>query len=98
MHSEICLLKDLEGLVVLGRIAFDWVMNYYRMQGKPLPPVQFSHGGCSSLGEGLPWLIASYHPSRQNTQTGRLTVDMFDAVWEKTRRLLDDRHDLCTDQ
>ena len=97
LHSEICLLKNLEGLVVLGRIAFDWVMNYYRVQAKPLPPVQFSHGVYSSLGEGLPWLITSYHPSRQNTQTGRLTVDMVDAVWEKSRRLLDDRHDLCTE-
>ncbi len=97
LHSEICLLKNLAGVVVLGRIAFDWVMNYYRMQGIQLPPVEFVHGKCVRLGENLPWLITSYHPSRQNTQTGRLTVDMFDAVWEKTRQLLADRHDLCTD-
>ena len=42
---------------------------------------RFAHNTRTSLGPGLPALIASYHPSRQNTQTGRLTVEMFDAVW-----------------
>jgi uracil-DNA glycosylase len=41
------------------------------------------------LGENLPWLLASYHPSRQNTQTGRLTVEMFASIWEQVRQLLD---------
>jgi len=34
------------------------------------------------------FLVGSYHPSRQNTQTGRLTVDMFDQVWKTVRELL----------
>jgi uracil-DNA glycosylase len=46
------------------------------------------------LGPGLPKLIASYHPSLQNTQTGRLTEAMFDAVWVKARGLIHGNKDL----
>ncbi|RME90860.1 MAG: uracil-DNA glycosylase [Anaerolineae bacterium] len=49
-------------------------------------PAGHSPAACSPR-----WLLASYHPSRQNTQTGRLTVEMFDAVWETVRRLLRER-------
>jgi uracil-DNA glycosylase len=45
----------------------------------------FGHGLLYEPGGGMPWLLASYHPSRQNTQTGRLTIDMFDAIWETAR-------------
>ncbi len=41
------------------------------------------------MGNSLPWLISSYHPSRQNTQTGRLTKDMFDQVWTTVNELVD---------
>jgi uracil-DNA glycosylase len=45
----------------------------------------FGHNVRTPLGPGLPVLIASYHPSRQNTQTGRLTAAMFDQVWSAVR-------------
>jgi hypothetical protein len=51
----------------------------------------FSHGAFFSLDQGKPWLLASYHPSRQNTQTGRLTEAMFDEIWSRCRDLLDSR-------
>ena len=53
---------------------------------KPLP--QFAHNTIHNVGEGLPALIASYHPSRQNTNTGKLTEPMFDAVFARVRKLL----------
>ncbi len=58
------------------------------MQGVKLPKMDFGHNTLNQLGEGLPWLLSSYHPSQQNTLTGRLTEAMFDAVWEKAKAQL----------
>jgi uracil-DNA glycosylase family 4 len=88
LAREIDLLDQLLVVVTLGRIAFDHTLRLYREQGHAIPRLDFSHGAVYSLGEGLPWLVASYHPSRQNTQTGRLTPDMFAAVWTQVRDLL----------
>ncbi|MEN6556126.1 MAG: uracil-DNA glycosylase, partial [Anaerolineaceae bacterium] len=49
--------------------------------------VPFGHGAFYAP-EGLPWLLCSYHPSRQNTQTGKLTPEMFDSIWQQAGRLL----------
>lgn len=85
---ELGQLKSLQGVVVLGRIAFDSLLSLPEFQLVKPRKLQFGHGLFYDLGEGLPWLLCSYHPSRQNTQTGRLTVEMFDAVWQKARELL----------
>ena len=86
--AEMALLSQFQGIVCLGRIAFDNMLAIYRSQGYALPPVEFSHAGFTPLGSGLPWLLTSYHPSRQNTQTGRLTPAMFDNVWTIAREKL----------
>jgi len=86
--SEIRLLDDLQGIVALGQIAFDRVIRLYRDQGTKISKLKFGHGAFYALGEGLPWLLASYHPSRQNTQTGRLTTEMFAQIWELARSRL----------
>lgn len=88
LRQEMDLLTGLEGIVCLGRIAFDHTLGLYRQRGHALPRLEFSHGAFYNLGADLPWLLASYHPSRQNTQTGRLTEPMFDAIWQKARELL----------
>ena len=88
LQQEAELLSALEGIVCLGRIAFDNTLSLYRLQGYDIPHLEFSHGAFYPLGESLPWLLASYHPSRQNTQTGRLTVPMFADIWRKARELL----------
>jgi uracil-DNA glycosylase family 4 len=78
-------LLDPEVIVVLGRIAFDRILRIYssrRRVGK------FAHGAVYRLADG-PWLVCSYHPSRQNTQTGKLTDEMFAAVWERVKSLVE---------
>jgi uracil-DNA glycosylase len=86
--AELRLLKNLQGIVALGRIGFETIITAYRSQGVVVPRPIFGHGALNSLGDGQPWLLASYHPSQQNTQTGRLTMAMFDRIWQKSRELL----------
>ncbi len=80
LAREIALLARLQVIVALGRIAFDAVVRVYATA-----PLKFAHAAIYPLGASQPALIASYHPSRQNTQTGRLTVEMFDRVWAQVR-------------
>jgi uracil-DNA glycosylase family 4 len=89
LEREIELLSDLEGWVALGQIAFDSLLRLARQRGLAVPRLAFAHGALYGLGEGQPWLLASYHPSRQNTQTGRLTGEMFAGIWTQVRQLLD---------
>lgn len=87
--QELELLKNVRVVVALGRIAFDTCLKTLQKRGISLPhprPV-FGHGYIYPLSNQLT-LIASYHPSRQNTQTGRLTQEMFDAIFEEVRRYL----------
>lgn len=88
MEAEINLMPHLQGYVALGRIAFDGIRRMYKMRDIDLPKMDFGHNQFYELGEGLPWLLTSYHPSQQNTLTGRLTEEMFDAVWERVRQLI----------
>jgi uracil-DNA glycosylase family 4 len=88
LKQEIDLMTNLQGYVALGRIAFDNLLLIYRSMGVTLPRFAFKHGETYQLGDRLPWLVASYHPSQQNTLTGRLTVDMFDQVWRTVKMLL----------
>jgi uracil-DNA glycosylase len=88
LDKEIALMNNLQGFVALGRIAFVTLLAIYRDMDMAVPRFDFKHGGVYQLGEGLPWLVASYHPSQQNTQTGRLTVDMFAQIWQKAKTML----------
>ena len=81
-------MRNLQGFVALGRIGFENILSIYRARGVSVPRFDFKHGRVYQLGDGIPWLIASYHPSQQNTQTGRLTVNMFDKIWQQARTLL----------
>jgi uracil-DNA glycosylase family 4 len=84
LEREIELLRP-EVLVVLGRIAFERVLRIY---SEPKTGKKFAHGASFRMQAG-PWLVCSYHPSQQNTSTGKLTVEMFDSMWERVRSLLE---------
>jgi uracil-DNA glycosylase family 4 len=86
---EINLLERVQVVVALGKIAFDGVIRLYRHLGHEIPKHTFSHQAKFRIGDPYPWLVASYHPSRQNTQTGRLTKEMFDNIWMEVNRLLE---------
>ena len=91
LAREIELLADLRVVVALGRIAFDAFLRAYAAAGRIMPPRKpaFGHNAATRLPDGGPLLIACYHPSQQNTQTGRLTEPMLDEVFRQARRALD---------
>lgn len=81
-------LPRLRVLVALGQIAFDGLLAALAEAGLelPAPRPRFAHGGAHTVGPYR--LLATYHPSRQNTQTGRLTASMLDGVLARARRAL----------
>jgi uracil-DNA glycosylase family 4 len=88
LEAEIDLIPNLSVLVALGRIAFDQTLRIFRRKTGERLQFDFQHLGRYSLGKDQPWLVSSYHPSRQNTQTGRLTEAMFAEIWSTVRNLL----------
>jgi uracil-DNA glycosylase family 4 len=84
LEQEIAIIQP-KIFVALGRIAFESIMRIYSIQNRVLA---FGHNLVHQLPDGK-YLVCSYHPSRQNTQTGRLTVEMFDQVWKTVRELLE---------
>lgn len=77
-------------VMCLGGLAFSQVLGLFARRGAPVPRPRppFGHGVEVPLGDEHPHLIASYHPSQQNTFTGRLTEEMLDAVFGRARVLV----------
>jgi uracil-DNA glycosylase family 4 len=85
-------LSELTVIIGLGKIAFDaaWDVALPVFNPEPVPKLKrpvFGHGAAVQIPNG-PWLLGSYHPSQQNTFTGKLTEPMFDAVFAEANRLL----------
>jgi uracil-DNA glycosylase family 4 len=93
LERELDLLKNIRVVVALGRLAFDVYLRVLRDQGKIARPsgFAFAHDVEHRTGEGQPLLIGSYHPSQQNTSTGKLTEAMFRSVFQRARRNLTNR-------
>jgi uracil-DNA glycosylase family 4 len=90
LESELELLRKVTVVVALGRLAFDVYLGILRDQRKirRRSGFVFTHGGEHRTGAGQPLLISSYHPSQQNTFTGKLTPAMLLAVFQRARRHL----------
>ena len=91
LERELEGLKDLRVIVALGRIGFESYLNYLKRRkliaGKR--GYEFRHGAEYILPDGRV-LLASYHPSNQNTQTGKLTKEMFQRIFKRARELADE--------
>ncbi len=91
LEKELELLKRVRAVLALGRVAFDTYLRILTAR-KGFPPrssFQFAHGASYALPGGLPRLFACYHPSQQNTQTGKLTPAMMRKVLADVRRFLE---------
>lgn len=88
---ELNLLRQAKVVIALGKIAFDAFLAAYRENGGqvPKPRPKFGHGLSVELPEGVR-LIRSYHPSQQNTFTGKLTKPMFENIFAQARKALSD--------
>jgi uracil-DNA glycosylase family 4 len=99
LEEEIRRLEDLRVFVALGKIAFDTLVRLLAEPRGRFGPGDTFSGRAPVFAHGVRWeipgppgaaprrLIASYHPSRQNTQTGRLTRAMFSRIWRAAGRL-----------
>jgi len=80
-------------IVCLGRLAFSGVLKIHGFRESDFV---FAHGAShlipGTMGASRRWLVCSYHPSQQNTLTGKLTAPMFDSIWIMARDLARDDH------
>ena len=86
--EELTLLRNIQVVVSLGKIAWDAYLRARRAAGLPLPrPLpRFGHGARATMPDGIV-LLGCFHPSQQNTFTGRLTLPMLRSVFAAARRL-----------
>ena len=85
--KELDLLRNVNILVPLGQIAFTQTLKALRLRGLDIPSLKFGHGKVYSL-PNRQTLITTYHPSQQNTQTGKLTREMFQNVFRMVSKKL----------
>jgi uracil-DNA glycosylase family 4 len=82
LERELALLTSVQVVVALGQFAYDVVARAFQLRRRP----RFGHGVEADIGDGRT-VICSYHPSQQNTFTGKLTEPMLDAIFLRSRQL-----------
>ncbi|MBI4874714.1 MAG: uracil-DNA glycosylase [Acidobacteria bacterium] len=91
LERELEMLNRVRVVVALGRLAFDVYLSILKDGGliASRAAFEFGHNREHRTAPGLPPLIGSYHPSRQNTSTGRLTLAMLTDVFRQARQFVD---------
>jgi uracil-DNA glycosylase len=86
LERELACLTETRAILALGGFAWDALRDVVpKVYGGPRPEVPFAHGACAPLGPGKPILWGSFHPSPQNTNTGKLTTPMLVGLLERIR-------------
>jgi uracil-DNA glycosylase family 4 len=90
LDAEFAALSRVKVVVALGRIGFEAYLNYLKRAGFAVPKKDYLFGHAAEYGmpNGVT-LLASYHPSNQNTATGKLTEKMFTDIFKRARKLAD---------
>ena len=90
LDREIHVLRRVKVVIALGKIGFDAYLNFLKRRGllKSRRDYIFRHGASYQMPDGKT-LLASYHPSNQNTQTGKLTRPMFISIFKEAAQLAD---------
>ena len=88
LDRELALLKNVKVIVALGRIGFEGYLNHLKRQGQITTRAAygFGHGEKHTMPDGR-WLLVSFQPSMQNTNTGRLTEKMFEEIFREAKKL-----------
>jgi uracil-DNA glycosylase family 4 len=90
LQQELDLLPNVKAVIALGKIAFDAYLSILKDRGliERRSAFLFGHNIEHRTGPNHPLLVSSYHPSQQNTQTGKLTPQMFRAVFARAKRII----------
>ena len=88
LERELELFADARVVVALGKIAFDTYLGVLKARGEIASMSGFKFGHAALYAELRPMLLASYHPSQQNTSTGKLTQQMLDEIFLRAAELI----------
>lgn len=88
--KELDLLNNVKVLIPLGQIALTQTVRSFRQKGLDIPSLAFGHGKVYPLPNGQT-IITTYHPSQQNTQTGKLTRPMFHKIFKTVKKKIEDK-------
>jgi len=88
LERELELLDRVRVVVALGKLAFDAYLGILQHQGIVERRSTFGHGMEHRIAPGQPVLLSSYHPSRQNTSTGKLNAEMLRKIFERAREII----------
>lgn len=87
--DELRFLPNVSVVLALGRVAFETYVKYLKEHGVETKEFKFRHAAIYKPPKPYPALAASFHPSRQNTQTGKLTESMFDLVLREVQQIIE---------